>query len=152
MFTRVWACRNLCKLSKHILVTQRVTIPTRYSIIQIPQSNLHVKTYDKDAGLDTQRTANKFANLEEQENESIEPKGRRRRTSVSRTQRNLAQTSDEVNNELKSLNNEATQKNDTLETANVDPDVFGNNSKETLKEDEGKLQKSFKFSYTHTFL
>lgn len=142
MFTRVWACRNLCKISKHILVTQRVSIPTKYSVIQIPQSKLHVKTYDKDAGLDTQRAANKYNHLEELENESEKtelPRGRRRRSSVTRTQRTLQQTNDELNKEIKSLDVGMMQKSDNLETAQVDPDVFGNAPKEPIKEDEGTL-------------
>lgn len=141
MFTRIWACRNLCKISKHILVTQQFAATSKCFIFQTPRY-LHVKTYDKDAGLEKQRAANKISHTDEQEFEgdkSVLPKIRRRKHNVNREELNLKPDSLESKEMMKTTELGISQERVVADKTKEDPDVFGNAPKEAMEEDEGIL-------------
>ena len=140
MFSRIVGSRSLYKISKHILVTQYHSAFIKYSTIVQTQRALHVKVYDKDAGLDTKRLANKLVqNGGLQENHDIdEPQSsriRRRKRNVVSGQTNPANT----NKVVEPVLSEQSSKTKDVFTDNNDADVFGNAPREPIKEDEGKL-------------
>lgn len=144
MFSRIVGSKSLYKISKHILVTQHHGVFTRYSPIIQTQRALHVKIYDKDAGLDTKRLANKLVSNDDlQENHDIGESQshhlRRRKRSVVSSQTNPAETASNTNEVAEPVALEQSSKTKDVFTDNNDADVFGNAPREPIKEDEGKL-------------
>lgn len=144
MFSRIIVNRSLYKISKHILVTQLQGGFTRYSPILQIKSALHVKVYDKDAGMDTKRAANKLLQEEDlQENQNFDEirshRLRRRKRSLDSGQRISEEISPKDNAVVDQMALEESSKIKDIFINNMDADVFGNAPKEPLKEDEGKL-------------
>lgn len=117
MFTRVLksaTTRNLLRFPQICIVTQP---SPRF---------LHVKVYDKDAGLTSQREINRIKQLAEEKDEGLDQF------------RNKELQTPQFKNKDEKVDNKLSE----LKVANelsVDPDIFGNNLKEPLPVDEGLL-------------
>ncbi|KAI8129541.1 mitochondrial, Pentatricopeptide repeat-containing protein 1 [Lucilia cuprina] len=142
MFTRLRACTDLYRISKHVLVTQQFRASAKYYRFESPRF-LHVKTYDKDAGLEAQRAANKNSHLEAEEIDRDKPelpKVRRRRQNVRKELFNVSSDVLKTKEVLKSHETDIALDAKDVDISKDDPDVFGDAPKEPLKEDEGDLQ------------
>lgn len=137
MFTRLFLCttsRNLYKIPKHILVTQQHAALPKY----IAHTRcLHVKVYDKDAGLETKRAANEIQQSNDEPHIN-------RKAQTHRRKQNFANESSTLKKSLldkKPTSSFEFEQPKTSEISNEtkgDPDLFGNAASETVVEDEGK--------------
>lgn len=135
MFVRLFFCtvaRNLGKLPRHILVTQQHAALPKYCMAQ-SQCRLHVKVYDKDAGLETKREATKLQVNDDEHNYDGELTDLKSKSITAAS--------------LKRIKSERPHISETSKDDQSDPDVFDNNPKEPAKEDEGKFFNNISCKY-----